>query len=83
MGMAQEVRQDGELGDAGKPGGALDPFHALTALIWKSQSSPKVSSVRNACSSAQVPRESRTTRVFPPLPVNACDALDEVCANAA
>jgi hypothetical protein len=47
----------------------LTRFHALTALIGKTQSSPKVSSVRNACSSAQVPRESRTTRVLPPLPV--------------
>jgi hypothetical protein len=47
----------------------LTRFHALTALIGKTQSSPMVSAVRSTCSSAQVPRESRTTRVLPPLPV--------------
>jgi hypothetical protein len=47
----------------------LTRFHALTALIGKTKSSPIVSSVRSACNSAQVPRESRTTRVLPPLPV--------------
>ena len=47
----------------------LTRFHALTALIGKTRSSPKVSSVCSARSSSQVPGESRTTRVSPPLPV--------------
>jgi hypothetical protein len=56
----------------------LTRFHALTALIGKTQSSPMVSSVRSAWSSSQVPRESRTTRVLPPLPVTFANPLDEV-----
>jgi hypothetical protein len=67
--VAQEVRRDRDLGDASEPGARLTRFHALTALIGTTRSSPKVSSVRSARSSSQVPRESRTTRVLPPLPV--------------
>ncbi len=67
--VAQEVRQNRDLANAGESGARLTRFHALTTLIGKTRPSPIVSAVRSPWSSAQVPRESHTTPVLPPLPV--------------
>ncbi len=62
--VAQEVRGDWDVGDAGAPGGALDALPRVDGAH-----SPIASALRSAASSSQVPRENRTTRVLPALPV--------------
>jgi hypothetical protein len=77
VGVAQEVRRDRDLGDAGQPGGALDPLprvdraHREDPLVAEGLLGPQ-------CPQLLPGSLGRAARRFAALAGHARDALDEV-----